>query len=64
VANENRAKALAEDGFKMDKFACVSCGYFNNADENDSSRNRDEGPVDQNPAQIIGTAVDRPTRRA
>jgi transposase len=34
VANENRAKAPAEDGFAMDKFNCVSCGYANDADEN------------------------------
>jgi IS605 OrfB family transposase len=34
VDKENRVKSPVEDGFKMDKFACVSCGHADDADEN------------------------------
>jgi IS605 OrfB family transposase len=34
VVKENRVKSPVEDGFKMDKFACVSCGHADDADEN------------------------------
>ena len=34
VAKENRRKQAGADGFEMEEFECVACGYEAHADEN------------------------------